>query len=209
MPGLPSCLLLQQLMIYMQDQMRREHDHEWWIGMDLERRGHNLCHLMLGRLETTRKLMKANQCLGISEPCTVWLYSVHHYHYTNLCHGLKMVYVKMEVGTHKPYLHKVYRQRFEATLSEIQSRYTNHYTVIFLLWWKLKNLDVLLTVHFSIFILVINQLDAQNFCFTVSLFCSLYIIIRGSKLHYTASGTITPIGGHLVHRCTCARDGHL
>ena len=30
--------------------------------------------------------------------------------------------------------------------------------------------DVLLTVHLSIFISVINQLDAQNICFTVSLF---------------------------------------
>jgi len=30
--------------------------------------------------------------------------------------------------------------------------------------------DVLLTVHLSIFILVINQLDAQHFCFTISLF---------------------------------------
>jgi len=30
--------------------------------------------------------------------------------------------------------------------------------------------DVLLTVHISIFISVINQLDVQNFCFTVSLF---------------------------------------
>jgi len=29
--------------------------------------------------------------------------------------------------------------------------------------------DVLLTVHLSIFILVINQLDAQNFCFTTIL----------------------------------------
>jgi len=32
------------------------------------------------------------------------------------------------------------------------------------------NFDVLLTVQFSIFISVINQLGAQNFCFTVSLF---------------------------------------
>ena len=31
-------------------------------------------------------------------------------------------------------------------------------------------LDVLLTVHLSIFISVIYQLDAQNFCFTISLF---------------------------------------
>jgi len=30
--------------------------------------------------------------------------------------------------------------------------------------------DVLLTVHLSIFISVINQLDAQNFCLTLSLF---------------------------------------
>ena len=30
--------------------------------------------------------------------------------------------------------------------------------------------DVLLTVHLSIFISLINQLDAQNFCFTISLF---------------------------------------
>jgi len=33
-----------------------------------------------------------------------------------------------------------------------------------------KYFDVLLTVHLSIFISVINQLDAQNFCFTISLF---------------------------------------
>ena len=32
------------------------------------------------------------------------------------------------------------------------------------------NFEVLLTVHLSIFISVINQLDAQNFCFTISLF---------------------------------------
>ena len=32
------------------------------------------------------------------------------------------------------------------------------------------NVDVLLTVHLSILISVINQLDAQNFCFTISLF---------------------------------------
>jgi len=30
--------------------------------------------------------------------------------------------------------------------------------------------DVLLTVHLSMFISVINQLDAQKFCFAVSLF---------------------------------------
>jgi len=34
------------------------------------------------------------------------------------------------------------------------------------------NFYVLLTVHLSIFILVINQLDEQNFCFTISSFHS-------------------------------------
>jgi len=49
------------------------------------------------------------------------------------------------------------------------------------------------------FILVINQLDAQNFCFTISLFhassCFEHhvLIIRRSKLYYTASGIITPV----------------
>jgi len=33
-----------------------------------------------------------------------------------------------------------------------------------------RNFDVLLTVHLSVFISVFNQLDAQNFCFTISLF---------------------------------------
>ena len=57
--------------------------------------------------------------------------------------------------------------------------------------------DVLLTVHLSIFISVINQLDAQNYCFTISLFHASTCfehhvpIIRRSKLHYTASGIIT------------------
>ena len=65
---------------------------------------------------------------------------------------------------------------------------------------------VLLTVHLSIFISVFNQLDAQNFCFTISLFhastCFEHhvLIIKRSKLHYTASGIITPTGGRLVLR---------
>jgi len=66
--------------------------------------------------------------------------------------------------------------------------------------------DVLLTVRLSIFILVINQLDPQNFCCTVSLFYAStcfehhVLIIRRSKLYYTASRMITPIGGRPVHR---------
>ena len=55
----------------------------------------------------------------------------------------------------------------------------------------------MLTVHLNIFISVINQLDAQNVCFTVSLFhastCFEHhvLIIRTSKLYYAASGYIT------------------
>jgi len=68
----------------------------------------------------------------------------------------------------------------------------------------------MLTVHLSIFISVINKLDAQSFCFTISsclyMFRAHVLIIRRSKLHYTASIIITPIGGRLVHRL---RDGHL
>jgi len=40
----------------------------------------------------------------------------------------------------------------------------------------------------------------------------LYVlIIRRSKLYYTAAGIITTVGGRLVHRLRedCARDGHL
>jgi len=54
------------------------------------------------------------------------------------------------------------------------------------------------TVHISTFISVINQPDAQNICFTISFISRLYmfrahvLIIRRSKLHYTASGIITP-----------------
>ena len=81
----------------------------------------------------------------------------------------------------------------------------------------ISSFDVLLTVHLSIFILVINQLDAKNL-FTVSLFhastCFEHhmFIIKRSKLYYTASGIITPIDGRPMHTCavhTCARDGHL
>ena len=50
------------------------------------------------------------------------------------------------------------------------------------------------------FISVINQRDAQNVCSTISLFhastCFEHhvLIIKRSKLHYTTSGIITPIG---------------
>jgi len=61
------------------------------------------------------------------------------------------------------------------------------------------------------FISVINQLDAQNFCFTISLFhaCTCfehYVLIIGSlNLYYAASGIVTSIRGRLVHLGTCAQ----
>jgi len=64
------------------------------------------------------------------------------------------------------------------------------------------------------FILVINQLVAQHFWFTISLLYASTCfehhvpIIRRSKLYYRASGIITPIGGRQVHRCQ-PDDGHM
>ena len=55
-----------------------------------------------------------------------------------------------------------------------------------------------------VFILVINQIVAQNFFYNKFISC-LYMfrahvfIIRRSKLYYTVSGIITPVGGRPVH----------
>jgi len=40
---------------------------------------------------------------------------------------------------------------------------------------------------------------------------TVVLIISRSKLYYTASGIVTPVGGHPVHSplSTCAPDGHL
>jgi len=67
-----------------------------------------------------------------------------------------------------------------------------------------QNSDVLLTLHLSIFISVINQLDAQNLFYNkfisyLYMFRAHVLIIRRSKLYYTASGIITPVGGRPVH----------
>jgi len=77
--------------------------------------------------------------------------------------------------------------------------YFHHETKCFTNKWQYNNsfFDVLLTVHLSIFTLVINQFDAQNCCFTISLFHAstcfehYVLIIRRSKLYYTASGIVT------------------
>jgi len=52
---------------------------------------------------------------------------------------------------------------------------------------------------YFMFISVFNQLDAQNlfhnsFISCLYMFRAHVLIIRKSKLHYTASGIITPIG---------------
>ena len=100
--------------------------------------------------------------------------------------------------------------------------------------WYFFCFDVMLTVHLSIFISVINKLDAQNFCFTISSFhastcfehmCSKHVeawnklIVKQnfcasswliteikSKLHYTASGIITPIGVMIPEAVQCNFD---
>ena len=67
-------------------------------------------------------------------------------------------------------------------------------------------------------ILVINKLNAQNIIsllYASTCFEYYVLINRRSKLYYTASGIITPVGGRPVHRLradlspisTCARDG--
>ena len=88
------------------------------------------------------------------------------------------------------------------------------------IWWtnwniRMYSFDVLLTLHLSIFISVFNQLDAHNFCLTRSFISCLYmfrahvLIIRRSKLHYTASGIIRPLDVMIpkaVMMSTCARN---
>ena len=84
------------------------------------------------------------------------------------------------------------------------------------LLYSSKFFDVLLTVHLSI-ILVINQLNAQNLVFIISLlyaskcFEHYVLIIRRSKLYCTASSIVTPVGGRPVHSplSTSAPDDHL
>jgi len=69
----------------------------------------------------------------------------------------------------------------------------------------ITDFDVLLTVNFIMFILVINQLDAQNLFYNKFLSC-LYMFrahvffVRRFKLYYTASGIVKHVGGRPVHR---------
>jgi len=66
---------------------------------------------------------------------------------------------------------------------------------------KLHTIDVLL----SIFISVINQIDAQNFCFTISLFHASTCFEHTCS----SSGGQNCITQPLVSSPSRARDGHL
>ena len=82
--------------------------------------------------------------------------------------------------------------------------------------WKSRAipLPTLRATQGLMFISVINQIDAQN-CFTISLFhastCFEHhvLIIKRSKLHYTASGIITPISSQLTHLKPTSQVVHL
>ena len=64
-----------------------------------------------------------------------------------------------------------------------------------------------------------HSVDGTKSSFVISLLlyaCTCFehyvLIIRRSKLYYTAFGIVTPVGGRPVHRLRedfCARDGHL
>jgi len=63
------------------------------------------------------------------------------------------------------------------------------------------NFDVLLIGHLCIF------LFRSKFISCLYMFRAYVFIIRRSKLHHTASGIITLVGGRLMH--SGAQDGHL
>jgi len=60
--------------------------------------------------------------------------------------------------------------------------------------------DVLLTVHLSIFISVINQLDVQNFCFTISLFHTLHVSSACAH-HQEVKIALHSLWYHHTYRC--------
>jgi len=69
---------------------------------------------------------------------------------------------------------------------------------------------VLLTVHLSIFIPVINQLDAQNFCFTISLFhastCFEHMCLWHRHTHSCDDARGCVMQFYLLMMSTCARN---
>ena len=87
-----------------------------------------------------------------------------------------------------------------------------HVWIMWRFWcvcWGLSN-------YLQEFISVINQLNAQNLVLKYVYYMPLHVsntvllIIMRSKLYYTTSGIVTPVGGRPVHRLRedCAPDGH-
>jgi len=68
-----------------------------------------------------------------------------------------------------------------------------------------RNFDVLLTVHLSIFIFVINQLDAQNFCFTVSFISCLYMFRAPCAHHQEVKILLHNLWYHHTYMCDDTR----
>ena len=64
-----------------------------------------------------------------------------------------------------------------------------------------ENFDVLLTVHLSIFISVINQLYAQNFCFTISFISCLYMFRAPCAHHQEVKIALHSLWYHHTYRC--------
>ena len=64
--------------------------------------------------------------------------------------------------------------------------------------------DALLTVNLSIFISVINQLDAQTFCFTISLF--LFFHVSSTCAHHReVNSALHSLWYHHSYRCDDTR----
>jgi len=70
----------------------------------------------------------------------------------------------------------------------------------------LSSHDVLLTVQLSIFILVINQLDAQNFCFTISLFHASTCFQHMCSSSGGQNGITQPVHETATYRCDDTRS---
>ena len=110
-------------------------------------------------------------------------------------------------------MHKIFvLQQVYFMLLHVSSRLSAHHEVDRLCINSNWYFDVLLTVHLSIFISVINQLDAQNFCFNKFISCfymfrAHLLITRRSKLHYTASGiTLKQVSGPVGGACARCDD---
>jgi len=71
-------------------------------------------------------------------------------------------------------------------------------------WTKYAAIILNTPTKTCVFISVINQLDAQNFCFTISLFHAA-TCFEHHVLVITASGIVTPVGGRLVHETAICR----